>query len=157
MKDNEYICKTVQKSKRARPDLESVEFLSTGPNRPVEILDLIGKKPAGSNTELNWRETGPFNISKRVFHKFWSHFNFFSIFAVFNSRKILNIDFREVTSKLSIKKNCIQFVSPRREKDINTNFEKISSQSCFVCYLLILRSSFLHVSTNEAWNDVTDV
>jgi hypothetical protein len=27
-------------------DLEPVELLSTGPDRPVEILDLTGKKPA---------------------------------------------------------------------------------------------------------------
>jgi hypothetical protein len=79
--------KQYKKSKRACPDLESLEFCRpdwpaglaflTGPNRPVEILDLTGKKPVSSNTELNWRETGSFNISKRVFHKFWSHFNFF--------------------------------------------------------------------------------
>jgi len=44
-------------------DLEPVELLLTGPDRPVEILDLTGKKPACSNTELNRRETGPFNTS----------------------------------------------------------------------------------------------
>ncbi len=79
--------KQYKKSKRACPDLEPLEFCRpdwpaglaflTGPNRLVEILDLTGKKPVSSNTELNWRETGSFNISKRVFHKFWSHFNFF--------------------------------------------------------------------------------
>ena len=81
MKDNEYICKTVQKKQASSPRLGTGRIFvdrtgpaglafSTGPDRPVEILDLTGKKPAGSNTELNWRETGPFNISKRVFHKF---------------------------------------------------------------------------------------
>jgi hypothetical protein len=39
--------KQYKKSKRARPDLESVEF----------FVDQAG--PAGSNTELNWREIGP--------------------------------------------------------------------------------------------------
>jgi hypothetical protein len=131
--------------------------LLTGLDRPVEILNLTGKKSAGSNTELNWWEIGPFNISKRVFHKFWSHFNFFCIFAVFTNRKIFNIYFREVTSKLSIKRNCIQFAPILKEKGINTNFEKISSQSFFACYLLILRPSFFHVSTDEAWNYVVNV
>ncbi len=145
MKDNEYICKTVQKKQASSPRLGTDRI----------FVDRTG--PVGSNTALNWRETGPFNISKRMFHKFWSHFNFFSIFAVFNSRNILNIYFREVTSKLSIKKNCIQFASTLREKGINTNFEKISSQSFFACYLFILRSSFFHASTNEAWNYVADV
>jgi len=46
LKDNEYICKTVQKkSKRARPDLEPVEFLSTELDRPVWLFqpDRIGR------------------------------------------------------------------------------------------------------------------
>jgi hypothetical protein len=81
LKDSEYICKTVQKEQASSPRLGTGRILvdrtgpaglafSTGLNRSVEIFDLTSKKPAGSNTELNWRETGPFNISKRVFHKF---------------------------------------------------------------------------------------
>jgi hypothetical protein len=42
--------KQYKTSKRACPDLEPVEFLLTGLDRPVEILDLTGKNSADSNT-----------------------------------------------------------------------------------------------------------
>jgi hypothetical protein len=78
---NNYICKTVQKKQASLLRLGTARIFvdrtgaaglafSTGSDQPVEILDLTGKIPAGLNTELNRRETSPFNISKRMFDKF---------------------------------------------------------------------------------------
>jgi hypothetical protein len=47
-------------------DFESVEFFSTRPDRPIEILDLTGKTsktPAGSVTEFNQQKNQEDKIS----------------------------------------------------------------------------------------------
>jgi hypothetical protein len=46
--------------------LEPVKFFSAGPDRPVELLNLTGEKQRKTGrlvTEVNWRKTGPFDIS----------------------------------------------------------------------------------------------